>query len=177
MNKIMVLKGGSPAIHKLGNIGRPDDEKIRVFEEDEGHYIGEFEEGFGFINVKFKKSDCRPLTKEERDKLNGSWYTINGNPLYKIYVDEDGNVGNGKVTTIKGKITKVLSTETNQEKHSEFKDLTVEFGEDVVIGQSLMMFPEGGGYIQTSKVTDYKLTDKSCVVHTKNSVYIIEREK
>lgn len=180
MNKIMVLKGGSPAIHKLGNIGRPDDEKIRVFEEDEEHYIGEFEEGFGFINVKFKKSDCRPLTKEERDKLNGSWYTINGNPLYKIYVDEEGNVGNGKVTTIKGKIVMVMSSETNEEKYSPFKNMVVEYGEDVVIGHGLIMFIENEGSIRTSKVTDYYHVSgvegvNRDVIYTQNSIYHIER--
>ncbi|MDD4779095.1 MAG: hypothetical protein PHT02_00630 [Tissierellia bacterium] len=175
MNKIMVLKGGSPAIHKMGDIGRPNDDYIRIFEEDEEHYIGEFEEGIGFVQVKFKKSDCRLLSEQERNELNGKWYTINETPLYKIYVDKDGNVGNGKVTTIKGKITKVLSAETNEVKYSPFKDLTVEFGEDIVIGRSIIMFPTDGGNIQTSKVADYKLTDKTCIIHTNNSVYYIER--
>jgi hypothetical protein len=88
----MVLKGGSPAIHQLGNIGRDDDDYIRVCGENGDYYIGEFEEGFGFINVKFKKSDCRLLTKEERDNLNNKWYTINNTPLYKINIDEEGNI-------------------------------------------------------------------------------------
>jgi hypothetical protein len=171
----MILKGGSPAIHKLGDIGRENDSKIRVGNEDEEYYIGNFEEGFGFIDVKFKKSDCRPLTNEERDNLNGSWYTINGNPLYKIYVDEEGNIINGKVTTIKGKITKVLSAETNEIKYSPFKNMTVEFGEDIVIGHSLIMFTANEGSIQTSKVNDYKLTNKVCIIHTNNSIYYIER--
>jgi len=73
MNKIMMLKANSPAIHKLGDIGRNIDDKIRIHSEDESHYIGSFEEGYGFINVKFNKSDCRLLTQEEREKLNGNW--------------------------------------------------------------------------------------------------------
>ena len=73
MNKIMILKGGSPAIHMTGDIGRKCDDKIRIHSEDDTHYIGSFEEGYGFINVKFNKSDCRLLTQEEREKLNGNW--------------------------------------------------------------------------------------------------------
>jgi len=44
----MILKANSPAIHKLGNIGRNIDDKIRIHSEDDIHYIGSFEEGFGF---------------------------------------------------------------------------------------------------------------------------------
>lgn len=71
LNKYMVLLGGRPAIHKLGNIGREDNDYIRVFEEDEECYIGNFAEGFGFIDVKFKKEDCRSLTKEEVEMADG----------------------------------------------------------------------------------------------------------
>ncbi len=90
----MVLLGGRPAIHKLGNIGREEDDFIRVFEEDEEYYIGNFVQGFGFIDVKFKKRDCRSLTKEEVDHLNGRWHGINNHPYYQIWVDYEGNVIN-----------------------------------------------------------------------------------
>lgn len=92
LNRIMILKGGSDAIHQLGNIGRENDEHIRVSEETDAHYIGSFEEGFGFINVKFKKEDCRFLTKEEVQEMNGTLITINGNPICRIYVNEFGDV-------------------------------------------------------------------------------------
>jgi hypothetical protein len=62
MNKIMILKGGSPAIHKLGNIGRKNDNHIRIHSEDYVYYIGNFEDGFGFINVKFSTCAVNPLT-------------------------------------------------------------------------------------------------------------------
>lgn len=80
MNKIMILKGGSPAIHKLGDIGRKEDDLVRIYKETDTHYIGNFEEGYGFIDVKFRKEDCRSLNKEEIDNLNGEWVTIHGNP-------------------------------------------------------------------------------------------------
>ena len=92
MNKIMVLKGGSPAIHQLGNIGRKQDEYIRVYAEDEDEYIGVFEEGFGFVDVRFKKEDCRKPTKKEIEFLNRQYFAINNVIIGKIKVDEDGNI-------------------------------------------------------------------------------------
>lgn len=91
MSRIMVLKAGRPAIHQLGNLGRNRDDFIRVGTDDGEYYIGNFEEGFGFINVKFKKEDCRPLTESEVEKINKSYFSINGRPFYKMYVDKDGN--------------------------------------------------------------------------------------
>ncbi|MDN5317860.1 MAG: hypothetical protein PWR08_1985, partial [Thermoanaerobacterium sp.] len=152
MNRIMVLKGGSPAIHKLGNIGRENDDYIRVYDETEDYYIGNFEEGFGFVDVKFRKEDCRPLTEEERKQINGRWYSINGNSLYRIYVDNEGNVINGKVFMLKGRIDKVTDTQGN-DKFSDFVGLNVTFGEDIQIGSSLVMLTNSGT-IQTSKVTN-----------------------
>jgi hypothetical protein len=92
MNKYMILLGDKPALHKMGNIGRKHDNLIRVFKEDEQHYIGNFAEGFGFIDVKFKKEDCRKLTIEEVDNLNGKWYGVNNQPYFQVSIDYDGNV-------------------------------------------------------------------------------------
>ena len=92
MNRIMVLKGGSPAMHKLGNIGRKDDDYIRVYAESEGEYIGVFEEGFGFIDVRFKKNDCRIINEDEFKFLNKQFCTIGNNVLHNVSVDRDGNV-------------------------------------------------------------------------------------
>ena len=172
MNKIMILKGGSPAIHMTGNISRKCDDKIRVHSEDDTHYIGNFEEGFGFINIKFNKSDCRSLTPTEREKLNGSWYGINGNPLYRIYVDEEGNIINGKVLTLKGVIVKVTDS-LGKDKHSNFVNLSVEFGEDILIGRSIVLMT-GEGAITTSRVTNVDIHEKQYIIYTKNSIYYIE---
>jgi len=172
MNKIMMLKANSPAIHKLGDIGRNIDDKIRIHSEDDTHYIGNFEEGFGFINVKFNKLNCRPLTKEERENLNGSWYGINGNPLYRIYVDEEGNIINGKVLTVKGIISKVTDSLGN-DKHNNFINLSVEFGEDILIGRSIVMLTNKGP-ITTSRVIDVDIKNNQYIIYTKNSIYYIE---
>jgi len=172
MNKIMMLKGGSPTIHKTGDISRKCDDKIRVHSEDDTYYIGNFEEGFGFINVKFNKADCRPLTQMEREKLNGSWYSINGVPLYRIYVDEEGNIVDGKALTVKGVITKVTDSLGN-DKHSNFINLSVEFGEDILIGRSVVLLT-GEGPITTSRVINVDISDKKYIIYTNNSVYYIE---
>lgn len=172
MNKIMMLKANSPAIHKTGDISRKCDDKIRIHSEDDTYYIGNFEEGYGFINVKFNKSDCRSLTLEERENLNGSWYGINGTPLYRIYVDEEGNVVNGKVLTVKGVINKVTDSLGN-DKHSNFINLSVEFGEDILIGRSVVMLTAKGP-ITTSRVTNVDIHEKQYIIYTNNSIYYIE---
>jgi hypothetical protein len=70
--RCMILKAGCPAIHKLGDIGSsPDDELIDVFYESKNYYIGSFFYGFGFIHVKFKKEDVRPMNEEELAKQRG----------------------------------------------------------------------------------------------------------
>jgi hypothetical protein len=175
LNKIMILKGGNPAIHKMGDIGRKFDDKIRIHSEDETNYIGNFEEGFGFIDVKFNKNDCRSLTQEERENLNGSWFSINGHPRYRIYVDEEGNVVNGKMVTVKGIISKVTDT-IGKDKHNKFIGLEVEFGEDILIGRSLIMLI-GEGALTTSRVTNVDIHNNQYIIYTKNSVYHIERSK
>lgn len=65
--KYMLLRKGGKAIHKLGDISRNvlDAELIMIHDEDENNWIGEFAEGFGFIDIKFNKSDCRNATEEE----------------------------------------------------------------------------------------------------------------
>lgn len=86
----MMLKGGSPAIHKMGNIGREYDDYIRVSDMNDEYYIGNFEYGFGFVGVKFKKEDVRRCTQDEIDKLNKSWYGINNMPLYQYHLNSAG---------------------------------------------------------------------------------------
>jgi len=172
MNKIMMLKGGSPAIHKLGDISRKNDNYIRIHEETKTHYIGSFEEGYGFINVEFRKEDCRKLTEEERKELNGKWYSINGNPLYRIYVDEEGNIVKGKCIMKKGIINRITNLE-GEDKHFDWIGINVEFSEDICLGQSLIMFMDDERYITTSKVIDVEIVDGNYVIYTKNSIYYV----
>ncbi|MFU1797357.1 hypothetical protein ACM1RC_26060 [Paenibacillus azoreducens] len=95
MNKqrYMILKGGSPAIHKLGDIGRDEDDLIFVKSETQNHFVGNFVEGFGFADVEFRKSDCRPLTQAEIEKLNNSEIQLGG-IRYKMRVDSEGYPNN-----------------------------------------------------------------------------------
>jgi len=173
MNKIMILKDNSPAMHLLSDISREEDDYIRIYEETETHYIGNFEEGFGFINVEFKKEDCRPLTETERKELNGKWYSINGNPLYRIYVDEQDNIVNGKCIMKKGIINKITNAE-GEDKHSNWIGINVEFSEDIDIGRSLIMIMDDERYITASKVINVEIVDGDYVISTKNSVYYIK---
>lgn len=180
MNKIMVLKGGSPAIHQLGNIGRKEDDYIRIHEETDTHYIGNFEEGFGFINVQFRKEDCRSLTEQERKKLNGNWYSINGTPLYRIYVDEEGNVVKGKTIMKKGIISRITNTE-GSDKHQDWIGMRVEFPEDIEIGRSLVMFADNDWQITTSRVENVEvfsvIEGVNYIISTRNSIYTIYCDK
>ncbi|MNH75592.1 hypothetical protein D3C73_278360 [compost metagenome] len=89
-SRVMVLEGGSQALHLLGDIGRAEDDLISVRAEDEHFYIGNFCEGFGFYDVHFPKENVRPMTREEVDKLNRTYYTISGKVLGKNHYDYDG---------------------------------------------------------------------------------------
>lgn len=93
--RLMVLKGGSPALHMLGDIGRDDDDFIHVTSENETEYIGMFLEGLGCFGVRFQKSDVRPCTKEEIDNLNQCYFAINNNVYYKNNYNYDGTWGSG----------------------------------------------------------------------------------
>lgn len=67
MVKDMFIRKGGKAIHQLGDISRNvlDAELIIVRGEDNDNWIGNYAEGFGFVDVKFAKEDCRDATKEE----------------------------------------------------------------------------------------------------------------
>lgn len=89
-SRIMVLIGGSDALHLMGNIGRKEDDRIHVIAEDENYYIGTFCEGFGFYDVHFPKANVRPMTEQEVDDLNKTYYSINGNIYGQNNYDYDG---------------------------------------------------------------------------------------
>ncbi|MFE6075730.1 hypothetical protein ACFVQB_14760 [Paenibacillus sp. NPDC057886] len=89
-SRVMVLKGGSDALHLMGNIGREEDDLINVIAEDDSYYIGTFCEGFGFFDVHFLKENVRPMNKEEVEKLNRTYHTISGRVLGKNHYDYDG---------------------------------------------------------------------------------------
>lgn len=67
MIKSMFIRKNGKAIHQLGDISRDyyNAELIYVHSEDEDNWIGYYAEGFGFINVKFAKKDCKEASKEE----------------------------------------------------------------------------------------------------------------
>ena len=89
--RMMVLKAGKPAMHKLGNIGSyPSDTYIDVDSETKDEFIGMFSEGLGLVEVHFKKKDVRPLRRKEIKKLNTQLFTINGEVRYRISLDQKG---------------------------------------------------------------------------------------
>ena len=87
--RYMILNGGCPAIHKLGDIRRDEDDLIYVKSETADLFIGNFVEGFGFMDVEFRKCDCRPLNPSEIEKLNNSVIRL-GAIRYKMRVDSEG---------------------------------------------------------------------------------------
>lgn len=53
------------AIHKIGDISRPDGDLALIYEEDGSDYIGNWVTGYGFIDVRFPKETTRDLTAAE----------------------------------------------------------------------------------------------------------------
>ena len=63
-----VLRANGFALHNLGSLSPNRDDYFTIFYETSDYYIGSFWNS-GFFNVYFRKSDARPLTKEEEKKL------------------------------------------------------------------------------------------------------------
>lgn len=76
------------AIHQLGDISRGEPDLCVIRSEDADNYIGNWVEGYGFINVKFPKRTTRELTDEEKEKWHGRQITIGGSPIGTIYTKE-----------------------------------------------------------------------------------------
>ncbi len=53
------------AIHKMGDISRPDGDYAWVNEADDNNYYGQWLSGLGYIDVKFPKATSTVVTKEE----------------------------------------------------------------------------------------------------------------
>lgn len=69
LRKYMFIRKGGKAIHHgTGmDISRNvfDVELICISNENEACWIGNYAEGFGFLNIHFAKEDCRDATDEE----------------------------------------------------------------------------------------------------------------
>ena len=69
-HKLMFVKKGGKAFHKLGDLSRDyyDAELICVSDENDDNWIGNYAEGLGFFGVQFAKEDCREATDSEVDE-------------------------------------------------------------------------------------------------------------
>lgn len=77
------------AYHQLGDISRDEEDLCVVKDEDEDYYIGNWVEGFGFIDVKFPKETTRELTQEEVEKYHNMELTINSNYIGKLNINDN----------------------------------------------------------------------------------------
>ncbi len=169
----MILKGGSPAIHKMGDIGRKEDDFIRVHSEIDKQYIGNFEFGFGFIDVKFNKSDVRPCTKEEIDYLNTQHYAINNTPLFQYSLNYDGEFDEKEISNINQfQIDEIVMIKRTSGKWEEGKVIKVyDFGIEVEIditdtfrGHPWLEKPQKGyKFIPTENFDTYLKKMKTCI--------------
>lgn len=75
------------AYHQLGDISRDIPDLCVVNSEDEDNYIGNWVEGFGFINVKFPKKTTRELTAEEKKYYSKQYYQINSGPAFELDIE------------------------------------------------------------------------------------------
>lgn len=75
------------AVIKSGqDISRDEPSLCLVYDETETHYIGQWVEGLGYIDVKFPKETTRELTAEEIEIFSKKHYCINSMDLgpYKV---------------------------------------------------------------------------------------------
>jgi hypothetical protein len=66
------------AIHKMGDISRDEPSLCYIRGESGDDYIGEWQTGYGFIDVRFPKATTRKLTPEEHAKYSGLRRQIGG---------------------------------------------------------------------------------------------------
>lgn len=72
--KLMVLWDTLHAFHKLGDIGRPDSDRVEfimVGSVKSDFLVGNFVEGYGFVNVHFPRTACSAPTDAEKGWLEG----------------------------------------------------------------------------------------------------------
>ena len=123
----MVVIGGSPAIHKLGDIHSDIDDIFVVHHERDDILIGNWLEGFGLIDVEVQRAHTRKLTHAEADKLHGGYLAMSGRRMGQVEVDvdevEDGWVP--KVATQRdvaaavNRLTPDTPCESGEEPHQE----------------------------------------------------------
>jgi hypothetical protein len=99
MGRLVMVLGGTPATHKLGDIGRDEDDVFVVHEERGDILIGNWLEGFGFVHVEVPRDRTRKLTHAEADKLQGGRLVIGDHASDEMAIDpsevEDGWESNG----------------------------------------------------------------------------------
>ena len=84
-NKYMMA---TKAYHKLGEMSSETPDLCQVHSEDSKNYIGAWETGFGFFDVKFPKETTRELTEKEKEEYTGKTIMLSGVPVYQ-YKKED----------------------------------------------------------------------------------------
>lgn len=77
---------GTTAIHKLGDISRPDGDLCIIHARAGRDYIGQWVTGFGFVEVRFPMTTTRRLTPAEKMRWNGKRIGINGSWSYKLKI-------------------------------------------------------------------------------------------
>lgn len=81
--KLMVLRDTTHAFHKLGDIGRPESDRvefIQIAAEKTDFLIGMFVEGYGLFNVHFPRAACAEPTKKEKEWMAGKKIGISSFP-------------------------------------------------------------------------------------------------
>lgn len=79
--RLMVLRDTSHAFHKLGDIGRPESDRVEfimVRSAKSDFFVGNFVEGYGFFNVHFPRMACSAPTAAEKERFDGMRFKIRG---------------------------------------------------------------------------------------------------
>jgi hypothetical protein len=77
---------GTTALHKLGDISRPDGDLCLIHARAGQDYIGNWVTGFGFVEVRFPVETTRRLTPTEKSQWNGKRIGINGSWSYNLKI-------------------------------------------------------------------------------------------
>lgn len=101
---VAMLLSGKDAQHCMRNINRDQeygDQEIIIRWESKNFYYGNFLEGFGFVDVAYKKKDVRELTEDEINRIKDIGISL-GARIYNSPIQNPEDVWRKDIPTWEG---------------------------------------------------------------------------
>lgn len=167
-SKVMILKANCDAMHKLGNLKREEDSHVFVIEDDESHYKGQFLEGFGYIDIIFKKEDIREMSDLEYNEYIHKIITMGSMVWSCLFTKRDGSDMTDEEK--KEDCYEVLYVKNNDNtiRFKELENKRFYISKRTEVGKSLLVFDTNFIYAFNSSKLLEKTIDKNNMINFKS---------